>query len=272
MCLGNIDRETSTCYVYGICHLERSDKRGDRVEISPEQLSLAAMEAEKIAEETGRPTSVVGWYHSHPHMTCRPSHVDLRYQGDYQMLDPGFVGLIFSVFNEDTQNSKSRIQLHAWQATEEQAPVSDFNPSIYGSAMTEEELMAFTQMDAAQQTGGWAEHEVPIEIYSDVPGKSDLFQRLVTLMRIFYREEKMVYSAQTEVAASTPDALPSAPKSVYTRMHHAAVFQKTSAKLLECLYAPVKRALTNLKQSNERKLARLLEEEQQLQAALAQST
>ena len=58
----------------------------------------------------------------------------------------------------------------------------------------------------------WAEHEVPIEIYSDVPGKSDLFQRLVTLMRIFYREEKMVYSAQTEVAASTPDALPSAPK------------------------------------------------------------
>lgn len=89
-----------------------------------------------MSVEVGRPTRVIGWYHSHPHITVMPSHVgedykwyskqptscvliselwkhrpnlakkllvpvDVRTQRMYQMLDPGFVGLIFSCFNED---------------------------------------------------------------------------------------------------------------------------------------------------------------------------
>ena len=82
----------------------RSDKRKDRVEVSPEQSAAAAAEAEistfssslclppsllfslypqlypltfiyKIGEKIGKRTRVVGWYHSHPHITVNPSHV-----------------------------------------------------------------------------------------------------------------------------------------------------------------------------------------------------
>lgn len=55
--------------------MRRSDKQPDRVEISPEQLSSAAIEAETLGDRLQRPIQVVGWYHSHPHITVWPSHV-----------------------------------------------------------------------------------------------------------------------------------------------------------------------------------------------------
>lgn len=71
-------------------------------------------------------------YHSHPHITVRPSHVgnesvrktliyklffknkiiiplDVRTQANYQGMDPEFIGLIFSVF----QNEKSDKVIHS---------------------------------------------------------------------------------------------------------------------------------------------------------------
>ena len=62
----------SVCTVY---MMRRSDKRPDRVEISPEQLSAAAIEAEALANRLQRRIQVLGWYHSHPHITVWPSHV-----------------------------------------------------------------------------------------------------------------------------------------------------------------------------------------------------
>jgi proteasome lid subunit RPN8/RPN11 len=38
-------------------------------------------------------------YHSHPHITVLPSHVDVKTQAAYQMLDEGFVGIIISAFS-----------------------------------------------------------------------------------------------------------------------------------------------------------------------------
>lgn len=55
--------------------LRRLDKKPDRVEISEEQLVQATMRAEALAAEVNRPLRVVGWYHSHPHITVWPSHV-----------------------------------------------------------------------------------------------------------------------------------------------------------------------------------------------------
>merc|ERR1719163_1906277 len=77
----------------------RSDKRPDRCEISPEQLVGALERAERMSGALQRKTRVVGWYHSHPHITVLPSHVDLRTQAGYQAMDKDFIGLIFSVFN-----------------------------------------------------------------------------------------------------------------------------------------------------------------------------
>ncbi|KAG9465750.1 hypothetical protein GDO78_017793 [Eleutherodactylus coqui] len=65
----------------------------------------------RLSEITGRPMRVVGWYHSHPHITVWPSHVDVRTQAMYQMMDVGFVGLIFSCFIED---KNTKVSLSIW--------------------------------------------------------------------------------------------------------------------------------------------------------------
>lgn len=105
--IGDVDEERIS-RISAVIMLRRSDKQSDRVEISPEQLSAASTEAERLALTLNRPMRVLGWYHSHPHITVWPSHVDVRTQGMYQMMDPGFVGLIFSVFNEDKTTKFNR--------------------------------------------------------------------------------------------------------------------------------------------------------------------
>lgn len=55
--------------------LHRSDKQPDRVEISPEQLCTASEHADYLARKLKKPMRVLGWYHSHPHITVCPSHV-----------------------------------------------------------------------------------------------------------------------------------------------------------------------------------------------------
>jgi len=60
--------------------LRRLDKKKDRVEISSEQLLKAAAEAERLTVELNRPMRVLGWYHSHPHITVCPSHVGVYHK------------------------------------------------------------------------------------------------------------------------------------------------------------------------------------------------
>ncbi|XP_073125011.1 uncharacterized protein [Henckelia pumila] len=92
-----------TAYIWGALPQPRSDRQKDRVETNPEQLTAASAQAERMTIATGTTTRVIGWYHSHPHITVLPSHVDVRTQAMYQLLDSGFVGLIFSCFSEDAQ-------------------------------------------------------------------------------------------------------------------------------------------------------------------------
>ncbi|XP_074312626.1 uncharacterized protein LOC141648071 [Silene latifolia] len=105
----------STALIWGASPQTRSDRRKDRVETNPEQLAAASAMAERMSTTTGRRTRVIGWYHSHPHITVLPSHVDVRTQGMYQLLDSGFIGLIFSCFNEDAFKV-GRIQVIAFQS------------------------------------------------------------------------------------------------------------------------------------------------------------
>ncbi|XP_011312009.1 lys-63-specific deubiquitinase BRCC36 isoform X2 [Fopius arisanus] len=101
--------------------LRRLDKKKDRVEISPEQLLKATAEAERLAHELNRPIRVIGWYHSHPHITVFPSHVDVGTQATYQMMDSGFVGLIFSVFSEGKDTKEQEIYLMCFQSRNNEA-------------------------------------------------------------------------------------------------------------------------------------------------------
>lgn len=52
----------------------------DRVETSPEQMAQCTAMAERLTTSTGVRTRVIGWYHSHPHITVLPSHVDVHTQ------------------------------------------------------------------------------------------------------------------------------------------------------------------------------------------------
>jgi BRCA1/BRCA2-containing complex subunit 3 len=44
------------------------------------------------------------------------SVLDVRTQAMYQMMDEGFIGLIFSVFNQDKASKQSRFQVTCFQS------------------------------------------------------------------------------------------------------------------------------------------------------------
>ncbi|KAL4626390.1 hypothetical protein ACB092_05G092200 [Castanea dentata] len=118
--LGDIEYSKNgsvTALIWGASPQTRSDRRKDRVETNPEQLAAASAKAERMSTLAGRTTRVIGWYHSHPHITVLPSHVDVRTQAMYQLLDAGFIGLIFSCFSEDA-NKVGRIQVIAFQSSD----------------------------------------------------------------------------------------------------------------------------------------------------------
>ena len=50
------------------------------MEASPEQMARCSAEAERYSKSTGVLTRIIGWYHSHPHITVHASHVDVRTQ------------------------------------------------------------------------------------------------------------------------------------------------------------------------------------------------
>ncbi|KAK9744224.1 JAB1/Mov34/MPN/PAD-1 ubiquitin protease [Popillia japonica] len=72
--IGEVD-DRNVSHITACVILHRSDKQPDRVEISPEQLCTASTAAEQLTNKLKRPMRVLGWYHSHPHITVWPSHV-----------------------------------------------------------------------------------------------------------------------------------------------------------------------------------------------------
>ncbi|CAH2035465.1 unnamed protein product, partial [Thlaspi arvense] len=122
--LGDIEYSkngSATALIWGASPQSRSDRQKDRVETNPEQLAAASAQADislkRFTAFRFLTTRVIGWYHSHPHITVLPSHVDVRTQAMYQLLDSGFIGLIFSCFSEDA-NKVGRIQVIAFQSSD----------------------------------------------------------------------------------------------------------------------------------------------------------
>jgi len=222
--LGDIEQE-ATGYVsniWALSVLTRSDKRKDRVEISPEQSAAAAAEAEKLTEKTGKRTRVVGWYHSHPHITVHPSHVDVKTQALYQKyMDASFVGLIFSCFNKD-QMLKGRVQAIAFQSVEA-------NRQYFSSSIT------MTDADAPGGDGfGYVGVERPLNIIMGNPLMASALDKVVELQSILKSEETQSYY----------DAISATPHPI-ARLHSDAVYQKAICRLLEYGCAPLKISLCN---------------------------
>eukprot|EP01135_Chromosphaera_perkinsii_P010269 Nk52_evm11s2085 gene=Nk52_evmTU11s2085 len=162
--------------VLSVRMLVRSDRRKDRVEISDVQQAEAISYAEELSKELGEEMTVVGWYHSHPHITIRPSHVDLRTQGNYQMMEPCFVGLIFNGFNRSPDGSY---------------PLK---------------VMCFQSLNQ-----GTEERAIPLLISPSTAFRSPCLTALYSLARILHQEERKTYD---DFALSTYGGVAADPFSV----------------------------------------------------------
>ena len=226
--------------VAGAHILTRSDKRPDRCEISEIQLANASATAEKLSAEIGRTVRIVGWYHSHPHITVLPSHVDVRTQGSWQMMDSCFVGLIFSVFNEENDKAM-RIQVTAFQAAEVQNPL--------GGQQTFEQV------------------EVPCHIVCDGWPQEILGVRaplyMVELVKVLFAEE------ETAMKTAQQHAKEEVPGNPLIAVYHNAIYEKCLTKLVEYGIIPLQQHFKALLAANTTKMAMLKEEEACLLAALA---
>ena len=43
-------------------------------------MARCSAQAERFSQQSGVLTRIIGWYHSHPHITVHPSHVDVNTQ------------------------------------------------------------------------------------------------------------------------------------------------------------------------------------------------
>eukprot|EP01116_Phalansterium_solitarium_P019984 TRINITY_DN5766_c2_g1_i1.p2 TRINITY_DN5766_c2_g1~~TRINITY_DN5766_c2_g1_i1.p2 ORF type:complete len:350 (+),score=128.36 TRINITY_DN5766_c2_g1_i1:128-1177(+) len=264
--LGDIEETASgsVSHVTAVSVLARLDKRKDRVEISAEQLAAATQEAEKLSEALGKRTRVVGWYHSHPHITVFPSRVDVETQASYQMLDRGFVGLIFSCFNKDPADTSDRVQVLGFQSYDSRRPAPpsarghsrnsstsgmpssssgrrdvinlDDSPPHSQSSL-DAELENAMDISGNEAQAGFEHIEIPIQIVPPPRNGPNLLEKLVDLQRILAGEEQAAYFASLVPPTGYDEALP------VVKRHSAAVFEKALCRLFELQQVPLMLAL-----------------------------
>ncbi|XP_075213128.1 lys-63-specific deubiquitinase BRCC36-like [Lycorma delicatula] len=183
----------------------RSDKKKDRVEISDEQLVLAADYAASLADKLGCKLRVLGWYHSHPHITVWPSHVDVNTQAMYQMMDRGFVGIICSVFSEDKSTKDCEIQMTCFQS-------KNINP--------DDEAPHNIRVD------------VPLFIKPSTHPASNCLETICDLQGILHMEEMDCYN---DLRAANLDLL--------TAVHNELVLTKTLYHIIDTVSLPLLKTL-----------------------------
>ncbi|XP_064283120.1 lys-63-specific deubiquitinase BRCC36 [Passer domesticus] len=228
LCIGEVDT-SRIVHIHSVIILRRSDKRKDRVEISPEQLSAASTEAERLAEMTGRPMRVVGWYHSHPHITVWPSHVDVRTQAMYQMMDQGFVGLIFSCFIEDKNTKTGRILYTCFQSVQ------------------------------AQKSSEYDRIEIPIHVVPHETIGKVCLESAVELPKILCQEEQDAYRRIHSLTHL--DSV--------TKIHNGSVFTKNLCSQMSAISGPLLQWLEDRLEQNKQRMQELQQEKEQLLEELA---
>lgn len=208
--LGSIDHEAAAVHVHDSLILSRRDRRKDRVEIAFEDLSMASTVAELVAAATHTDAKIVGWYHSHPHITVLPSAVDVRTQGQYQALDAGFIGLIFSAFDQ------GRL-----------------------------EVCAFQSLNADQC---WERLEVPITIVSRLP--SHLHSLLALQVSLLSEELEMYTRAVDSDALQAPSATEVCAYTLHQILDREIIPLKSAMKSrLRCLLARRDRLLQKISEN-----------------------
>ncbi|GIX94305.1 hypothetical protein CEXT_391991 [Caerostris extrusa] len=247
--VGEVD-ENRVAHVSAVVLLRRSDKRKDRVEISPEQLSSASTEAERLACILKRPIRVIGWYHSHPKLTVWPSPIDVNTQDNYQFMDEGFIGMIFSVFNDDPNkktNIEHRSRISMYRALE-----------LFGGRI---QMTCFQAQSILLDDCNIDKKRVDIPIHL-VPASSIssvCMNALIQLPRFLCQEEQLAYQITNQV-----------PLDYLTRLHNSSVYVKSMGRIAEVICGPLLKMLEERIINNEFKRKKLLERKRELKSCLEQ--
>ncbi|XP_039078614.1 lys-63-specific deubiquitinase BRCC36 isoform X3 [Hyaena hyaena] len=248
LCIGEVDT-VRIVHIHSVIILRRSDKRKDRVEISPEQLSAASTEAERLAELTGRPMRVVGWYHSHPHITVWPSHVDVRTQAMYQMMDQGFVGLIFSCFIEDKNTKTGRVLYTCFQSIQAQkSSESPHGPRDFWSSSPH------ISIEGQKEEERYERIEIPIHIVPHVTIGKVCLESAVELPKILCQEEQDAYRRIHSLTHL--DSV--------TKIHNGSVFTKNLCSQMSAVSGPLLQWLEDRLEQNQQHLQELQHEKEEL--------
>jgi len=196
----------------------RTDRRKDRVETSPEQMAAATALADRLTQQTGVRTRTIGWFHSHPHITVLPSHVDVHTQAMFQQLEPGFVGLIFSAFNRDPATKGHSVSATAFQslpagsaaaAAAAAAAHRGSGELLYGMssgdlARCDSETRAAIRVAAAESLAGgadgradaWVRKEVPLSVAAAGSSVGAAMSDFAAVQGIILREEQQAHQAR----------------------------------------------------------------------------
>ncbi|KAF7697402.1 hypothetical protein HF521_005820 [Silurus meridionalis] len=176
------------------------------------------------AEMTGRPVRVVGWYHSHPHITVWPSHVDVRTQAMYQMMDQGFVGLIFSCFIEDKNTKTGRVLYTCFQSVQ------------------------------AQKGSEYERIEIPIHVVPHEAIGKVCLESAVELPRILCQEEQDTYRRIHSLTHLDP----------ITKIHNGSVFTKNLCSQMSAVSGPLLQWLEDRLEQNKKSIMELQKEKERL--------
>lgn len=265
-----IEVSGATVFIEGVHILQRRDKRADRVEVHSNDLSLASQYAESIGLQ------VVGWYHSHPHITLHPSHVDLQTQKLYQYLDEKFIGIIVSCFDK----SKKGIELISFQAydtkskyiesykssTKHKNLTNSRIPTIHtsrNSMVIEDDIkkvMAkFDHVYSQEEVKSLTELNIPTQVMSNqdplmkhrITNVDHNLDKMIELVHVLWKEDREAYMKALE---SCPGKIEDHPLLL---LHHSAVFEKSLCRLMEYIVFPMIRAFEKRKDEVLIKLKRL---------------
>ncbi|NWI40492.1 BRCC3 deubiquitinase, partial [Picathartes gymnocephalus] len=253
-------------HIHSVIILRRSDKRKDRVEISPEQLSAASTEAEisfsrdssrPASEMTGRPMRVVGWYHSHPHITVWPSHVDVRTQAMYQMMDQGFVGLIFSCFIEDKNTKTGRILYTCFQSIQAQ---KSSDPQVCTLQFKYVDIKCFSlPVSSGMSSQKYERIEIPIHVVPHETIGKVCLESAVELPKILCQEEQDAYRRIHSLTHL--DSV--------TKIHNGSVFTKNLCSQMSAISGPLLQWLEDRLEQNKQRVQELQQEKERLLEELA---
>ncbi|NWQ81117.1 BRCC3 deubiquitinase, partial [Columbina picui] len=247
-------------HIHSVIILRRSDKRKDRVEISPEQLSAASTEAEISFIRDNIKLIIVGWYHSHPHITVWPSHVDVRTQAMYQMMDQGFVGLIFSCFIEDKNTKTGRILYTCFQSI--QAQKSSEVPTNNTHAVHRfffSFLLYYFEANSVWYPFRYERIEIPIHVVPHETIGKVCLESAIELPKILCQEEQDAYRRIHSLTHL--DSV--------TKIHNGSVFTKNLCSQMSAISGPLLQWLEDRLEQNKQRVQELQQEKEQLLEELA---